>query len=422
VNLDQWLAYQQTLHPRGIDLGLDRLREVAQRLDISRPAPRVLTVGGTNGKGSTVAMLEAMLAAAGLRVGTYTSPHLLRYHERIHLGGREVEDEALLRAFEAVDAARGATGLTYFEFGTLAALWLMQQAALDVAVLEVGLGGRLDAVNLVDADVAVVTTIGLDHQDYLGPDLDRIGGEKAGIARAGRPLVIGDPQPPPGLLRAAEGIGARLLRAGRDFFAEEGEGGEWIYREAAGCSQRLPLPALDAPVQVRNAAAAVAALRALPDLDIPVQAMARGLTRLQLRGRLQRVPGPPDIFLDVAHNPQAAAELAKWLDRHPVAGRNLAVFSALGDKDIGGIVAALGARIACWQLAGLADQPRGLTVEALAARVAEAGAGGELRLHPGVVAALEAARVEARGGDRVLVFGSFHTVAAALAALSPTGA
>lgn len=422
MNLDQWLAYQQTLHPRGIDLGLDRAREVARRLGIARPAPRVFTVGGTNGKGSTAAMLEAILAAAGLRVGSYTSPHLLRYHERIRLHGHEVEEETLLRGFEAVESARGETGLTYFEFGTLTALWSMQQAALDVAVLEVGLGGRLDAVNIVDADVAVVTTIGLDHQDYLGPDLDRIGAEKAGIARPGRPLVIGDPQPPRGLLQAAQGIGAHLLRAGVDFFAEGGEGGEWRYREAAGVSLRLPLPALDAPVQVRNAAAAVAALRALPGMAIPPEAMARGLAGVRLRGRLQRFAGPPETVLDVAHNPQAAAQLAQWLDRHPVAGRNLAVFSALGDKDIEGIVAALGSRIACWHLGGLADQPRGLSAEALAARVADAAQASELRVHPGVGDALAAAHSGAGADDRVLVFGSFHTVAAAMALLSPTGA
>ncbi len=415
MDLDQWLAYQQTLHPRGIDLGLDRVRTVAQRLGLTRPAPRVVTVGGTNGKGSVVAMLEAILRAADRRVGAYTSPHLLRYNERLRLQGEPVADADWVAAFEAVEAARGPTTLSFFEFGTLAALWLMQRAQLDVALLEVGLGGRLDAVNIVDADVAVVTTIGLDHQDYLGPDLDSIGAEKAGIARAGRPLVIGDPEAPPGLLRAAQAIGARILLAGRDFGAERLEPGRWRCRCADGAAIELPLPALDAPAQLRNAAAVVQALRLL-DPALSDRTLARGLREVRLAGRLQRWPGPPETVLDVAHNPQAAAQLAAWLDGQRSA-RTLAVFSALGDKDIGGIARALGARVDAWFLAGLPDQPRGLAVDTLAERMRGALPQAKLHRCATVADALATARAAAQASDRVLVFGSFHTVADALTAL-----
>lgn len=415
MDLDQWLAYQQTLHPRGIDLGLDRVSAVAQRLGLARPAPRVVTVGGTNGKGSVVAMLESVLRAADRGVGAYTSPHLLRYNERLRLQGEPVADADWVVAFEAVEAARGPTTLSFFEFGTLAALWLMQRAELDVALLEVGLGGRLDAVNSVDADVAIVTTIGLDHQDYLGSDLDSIGAEKAGIARVGRPLVVGDPDAPAGLLRSAEAIGATVHLADRDFGTERLDASRWRCRCAEGGTLELPLPALDAPAQLRNAAAAVQALRLL-DPALPHEALARGLREVRLAGRLQRLPGPPETVLDVAHNPQAAAQLAAWLDaQRPV--RTLAVFSALGDKDIGGIAATLGARIDAWFLAGLPDQPRGLAVDALAERVRGALPQANLHRCATVADALATARAAAQASDRVLVFGSFHTVADALVAL-----
>jgi len=422
MHLDAWLSYQQTLHPRGIDLGLARVREVAVRLGIGRPAAQVITVGGTNGKGSTVALLEAMLIAAGLRMGCYTSPHLLHYRERLRLDGRELTDAGWIEAFEAVEKARDETGLTYFEFGTLAALWLMQRAALDVAVLEVGLGGRLDAVNIIDADVAVVTTVALDHQDYLGHELDGIGAEKAGIARCGRPLVVGDPSPPNGLLATAESIGARLLLAEKDFSVEPAAAAHWVYRGNQGCRFDLPLPGLAAPAQLQNAAAAITALLALPNaLAIGEAEFAAGLRCAIVPGRLQHCGGDPALILDVAHNPQAATQLAAWLDAHPIDGRSVAVFSALGDKDIEGIVAALAGCFSAWHVAGLDGIARGLSVSQLRERI-QALEPERLRWHEAVEEALAAARVEAGPGGRVLVFGSFHTVAVVLALVQPTAA
>ena len=257
MDLQQWLAYIERQHPRTIELGLERVREVATRLGLERPAAQVVSVAGTNGKGSTVAFIEAIARAGGWKVGAYTSPHLLRYNERVRIDGREASDEALAGAFAAVEAARGSTPLTYFEFGTLAALWLFQRAGLDLAVLEVGLGGRLDAVNLVDADVAVITTVDIDHTDWLGSDRESIGAEKAGIARPWKPLVLGEVDSPSSVLRHAYAIGANALRLGSDFFHEPVDEGHWRWREV-GAELLLPNPQLAAPVQRANAATAIA--------------------------------------------------------------------------------------------------------------------------------------------------------------------
>ncbi|TZF90836.1 bifunctional folylpolyglutamate synthase/dihydrofolate synthase, partial [Cognatilysobacter lacus] len=259
--LSDWLARLEARHPRAIDLGLDRIREVHSRLGLAQPAPVVITVGGTNGKGSTVAFIEAIARAQGLCVGAYTSPHLLQYNERIRIDGRDADDDAIVRAFEAIEAARGDTGLTYFEVGTLAALWLFEHAGLDLAILEVGLGGRLDATNVVDADVAVITTVDLDHTDWLGSDVETIGFEKAGIARAWKPLVLGDDDPPSSVLRHAYAIGAQAVRIGCDFFFDPDTVDGWRWREV-GFEIDLPMPGLAAPSQLRNAAVAIAALRA----------------------------------------------------------------------------------------------------------------------------------------------------------------
>lgn len=412
--LEQWLAFIGRQHPKPIAMGLDRMRDVAARIGLGRPAPQVITVGGTNGKGSTVAFIEAIARAAGLRVGAYTSPHLLRYNERVRIDGADADDAALVDAFAAVEAARGDTPLTYFEYGTLAALWLFRQRDLDLAILEVGLGGRLDAVNLVDADVAVITTVDLDHQDYLGDDRERIGFEKAGIARAWKPLVLGEDDPPSRVLGHAYAIGAATWRAGSDFFFEQVDARHWRWRELGG-ELLLPLPQLRAPVQLRNAATAIAALRAL-DADIPAAAMAAGVARARLPARLQAVMRDGvEIVVDVGHNPQAARALSAWL-RAPAggAGRTLAVFAALGDKDMAGVAAALAADVDAWFLAGLADAgPRGLEVGAFAQRLAgSAAAQGQQCAQ--VADALAAACAQARAGDRILVFGSFHTAAAAL--------
>lgn len=430
--LTEWLDYQQHVHPRAIELGLERVRAVWLRLGAPAPAPLTISVGGTNGKGSTVAFLQAMLAASGKRVGAYTSPHLLRYNERVRIAGRDAGDVELCAAFARIEAVRGDIALTYFEFGTLAALLLFAAAALDVAVLEVGLGGRLDAVNIIDADAAIVTTVDLDHQDWLGRDRDSIGREKAGIFRAGRPAVIGERDPPRGLLAAASEARARVLRAGRDFDVQaQADGFAWRSRASSGRAGDFdPVPdeapgsvltigalGLEAPHQIDNAAAALAALWALRDrLGWDARACAAGLAQTRLPGRLQRLADAPELRVDVAHNPQAARELAAWIDAQPARGRTLAVFSALADKDVAGIAAALGERIAHWYVAGIGDAgARGLDAAAVAARLTAVIPAGRLSTHADLAVALAAARAAAAPQDRIVAFGSFHVVASVLA-------
>jgi dihydrofolate synthase/folylpolyglutamate synthase len=422
ITLADWLAYIERQHPKSIDMGLDRVRAVAAAMGLHRPAKQVVTVGGTNGKGSTVAFIESIARAAGWKVGAYTSPHLLAYNERVRLNGADAEDAALVAGFEAVEAARGDVALTYFEYGTLCALWLFQRAKLDLVVLEVGLGGRLDATNFVDPDVAVITTVDLDHQDYLGEDREAIGAEKAGIARAWKPLVLGDDLPPSSVLGHAYAIGASAIRARCDYFFEPLDADTWRWREV-GFSVTLPRPQLAAPVQLRNAATAIAAVRALPKPP-PRQALAEGIANARLAGRLQRFARDGvEIVVDVAHNPQAAAELAVWLQQSraaqvPPAGLTHAVYAALADKDAGGVAEALAGQVDHWYLAGLAGHgPRGTDANALAARLAGTAVASAPRFSD-VAAALAAAQAAATPGDRILVFGSFHTVADALAALS----
>ena len=413
-SLSDWLAFIERQHPNAIAMGLDRVRAVAARMGLGKPATHVVTVGGTNGKGSTVAFLDAIARAQGLRVGAYTSPHLLRYHERVRIDGHEVDDAALVAGFEAVEAARGDVPLTYFEYGTLCALWLFQRAGLDLAVLEVGLGGRLDAVNIVDADVAIITTVDLDHQDWLGPDKEAIGFEKAGIARPFKPLMLGDDDPPASVLRHAYAIGAPAWRIANDFFAEPVDDAHWRWREV-GYEIVLPLPmqAQGAPVQLRNAACAIAALRAL-DLPLDEAAIERGVASAHVAGRLQRFQrSGVEVVVDVGHNPQAAAALADWLHARPKR-HTLAVYAALADKDAAGVVAALGDAVAGWHLAGSRDAgPRGTDVDVLAARLQGTAAGGGTR-HADVATALAAALADAAPDGRVLVFGSFHVASEAL--------
>lgn len=421
MTLTDWLDYQQRAHPHAIELGLDRVREVWTRLGAPAPAPVVITIAGTNGKGSTVAFLEAMLAAAGHRVAAYTSPHLLRYNERVRIAGEDASDAALVHAFERIDRARGTISLTYFEWGTLAALLLFAQSALDVAVLEVGLGGRLDAVNLVDADVAIVTTIDLDHQDWLGPDRDTIAREKAGIFRHRRAAIIGDPAAPAVLLDQAEAIGAVARLAQRDYaFARRDRGWHWrgwCEGDASPPALDLPLPVLPAECQVDNAAAAIAALHVLRGrLGWDARAIARGVVGARVPARLQRFEGAPEIVVDVAHNPQAARTLARWLGDTSTPGRTLAVFGALSDKDVAGVVAGIAPHVDGWLLAGLEhDSARGLSADALARRLEGVlPAATAVSLHVDVDAALAAACADARPGDRVLAFGSFLVAAPAL--------
>ena len=418
--LAEWLAYLETLHPQSIAMGLDRVRAVYQRLGVALDVP-VIVVAGTNGKGSTCAFLDAMLRAAGYRVGLYTSPHLARYNERVRIDGQPATDATLMSAFAAVERARvdatPPTPLTYFEFGTLAALMLFAQQPLDALVLEVGLGGRLDAVNLVDADVAVITTVDLDHQDFLGDTREAIGAEKAGILRAGRPAVVGERDPPASVLAAGERLGAPLLRLGEGFDYVD-QGTQWRYRGPGGERYGLPMPALRGRYQLANASTAMAALGLLAQrLPVDAGAVRTGLTSVALRGRFQVIPGRPTIVLDVAHNPQAARMLAATLGDMGFHPRTLAVFGMLADKDIATVVDAVRARIDRWFVAPLPG-PRGATAGVLAAHLRARGVADESIVECTSVAdALAKARSEAVDADRIVAFGSFLTVAAALAAL-----
>ncbi|CAD7722346.1 Dihydrofolate synthase/folylpolyglutamate synthase [Xanthomonas hydrangeae] len=418
-SLSDWLVYIEQQHPQNIAMGLERVREVAARLQLAAPATHVIVVGGTNGKGSTVAFIEAIGRAAGWKVGTYTSPHLLRYNERVRIDGDEASDAQLVDAFAAVEAARGQTALTYFEYGTLAALWLLQRSVLDLAVLEIGLGGRLDAVNIIDSDVAVITTVDIDHTDWLGEDREAIGTEKAGIIRAWKPVVLGEIDPPSSVLRRAYQLGANAIRAGSDYFfepidAQHSKTQHWRWRDVA-VTLELPMPALHAPVQLANAAAAIAALQALP-VEVPHAAWAQGIANAQVAGRLQGIDvDGVQVVLDVGHNPQAARALADALGAQAHPGSMHAIYAALADKDVRGVVEAVAAQIDHWVLAGLAGA-RGQSAEALQQRL-QGTAAAQAPCHRDLASALRAVLAAAKPGDRVLVFGSFHTVADALHAL-----
>jgi dihydrofolate synthase/folylpolyglutamate synthase len=420
-SLAGWLAYLETLHPKSIAMGLARVRAVYDRLGLRIDAP-VIVVGGTNGKGSTCAFLEAILRAGGYRVGLYTSPHLRRYNERVRIAGQEADDGALMAAFETVERARTATvpatPLTYFEFGTLAALVLFAQARLDALVLEVGLGGRLDAVNLIDATVAVVTAVDLDHLDYLGATREAIGAEKAGIMRAGRPAVCGDRDPPASLIEHAQAIAATLFRLGHEFDYVD-ERVQWRYRGPGGERFGLPVPALRGRYQLANAATALTALdlirKAVP---IDAGAVRAGLAGVELAGRFQVLPGRPTIVLDVAHNPQAAGALAATLGEMGYHPHTRAVVGMLSDKDIDGVVAHLAPRVDRWYVATLPG-PRGANAQVLADHLRARGVDADaIAPFADVPAALAAARDASDDTDRIVVFGSFLTVAAALAALA----
>ncbi|HEY5897751.1 MAG TPA: bifunctional tetrahydrofolate synthase/dihydrofolate synthase [Burkholderiales bacterium] len=401
--LAEWLAFIERQHPNAIALGLERVSSVWKEMGSAIACP-VITVGGTNGKGSCCALLESMLRAGGYRVGLYTSPHLLRYNERVRIAGEEATEAALCAAFEAVEAARGRVTpnppLTYFEYGTLGALWLFARERIEAAVLEVGLGGRLDAVNIIDADCAVLTSVGIDHVDYLGPDRESIGREKAGIFRAARPAVIAEADPPASVLSAA---GEKLL-LGRDFGYQDQQT-QWSYWGPAGKRGGLAHPALRGRMQLRNASAALCALDALRDrLPMSMQDMRRGLAEVTLPARFQILPGRPQIVLDVAHNPQAAQVLADNLGASGFAPETIAVCGMLRDKDIAGVLEEMKPRITRWHLASLGG-PRGASAAELAKHVE----GAECFASPG--AAFEAALSRAGENDKIVVFGSFLTVA-----------
>lgn len=426
-----WLAHLEGLHPKGqagIELGLDRIRLVKAALGQIQHCP-VIIVGGTNGKGSTCAYLENIIRHAGYRVGCYTSPHLLDYNERVRINGKSVDDKALCAAFARVEAARQAAGnvaLTYFEFGTLAAWDVFAAAGVEAAILEVGLGGRLDAVNTYEPDVSIVTTVALDHTDWLGTDRESIGFEKAGIYRSGKPAFCADPNPPHSLLDHAAAIGADLRLIGRDFGFERppAESGEnrlqwrWWCRSGERIVKRaLAYPGLRGPTQLFNATVALAALDAIADkLPITMQAIRPGLIETELSGRFQVIPGVPAIVLDVGHNPQAVKVLADNISSMGFFDRTFAVLGMLNDKDIAGALEPLRGRVEVWHLATLGG-PRGTPAATLAAIIVAAGLGGEVVCHDSPELAMQAAKGAATDSDRILAFGSFYTVAGALQAL-----
>lgn len=412
--LADWLAWIETLYPRQIELGLERVHDVLDKMGLRRPPFAAVTVTGTNGKGSTVAMLEACLRAGGYRTGAYTSPHLVRYNERIRLDGRVATDEQLVAAFERIDAARGATPLTYFEFGTLAAFEIFRNAGIEIAVLEVGMGGRLDAVNGIDPQAAIITTVGIDHVAWLGDTREAIGREKAGVFRPRRPAICGDPDPPASVIHEAERIGARLYRINRDFFVERAADG-WTWRTPERVRAGLPNPTLRGEHQLGNAACALMALETLSERFPLSQAhMREGLIQAVVPGRFQVLPGRPLRVLDVAHNAQAAEALAATLRQQRIGGRTLAVFGILRDKAIVEVARALQPLVDRWYLATL-DAPRAATAAEIleALRAAGVAAPAETFDDPG--SAYAAARREARQDDRVIVFGSFYMVGAILA-------
>ncbi len=411
-SLAAWLEWQDTLHPEPIDLGLERVRAVFGRMGRRRPAPTVLTVGGTNGKGSVVAYLDAILRRTGYTVGTFTSPHLIRYNERVRVNGQPADDDALMAAFDAIDRAREDETLTFFEWNALAAFTVFERAAIDVAVLEVGLGGRLDAVNIIDADVAAVVSVGLDHCEWLGQTVELIGREKAGIFRNGQPAVFGSRRMPISVGDVAATRGARLRRLGVDFdFVERPDG--WDYVGTGSRRGDLPLPPLAGVAQLANAATALAVLEAAePGLLVPDEAVRGAFAGVSLAGRFQVVPGTPEWVLDVAHNPDAARVLRQTLEQWPTSGRTHAVCGVLADKDIAAIIECLLPVVDSWRAVGLAG-PRAVPVAELAARI-QAAAQAPVAQSADVAAGCAAARDEAGPGDRILVFGSFHTVGPAL--------
>jgi dihydrofolate synthase/folylpolyglutamate synthase len=417
-SLAQWLERLERLHPQPIDLGLERVEAVRGRLALALAMP-LFVVGGTNGKGSVCALLDAMLRSAGYRTGLYTSPHLLRYNERVRIDGAEASDAALVEAFERVDRARGNTSLTYFEFGTLAAALLFGEARLDAVILEVGLGGRLDAVNVFDADCAVLTSIGIDHTQYLGSTREAIGYEKAGIFRPGRPAVCADPDPPASVVAQARSRGARLLRIGQDFGYAEGHM-QWRYWGPGGKRAGLPYPALRGSHQLANAAAAMTALNQLHErLPVHMQSIRAGLAAVELAGRFQMLPGRPAVILDVAHNAHAAHVLARTLRSHGRHTRTFAVFAMLADKDIGAVIDAVKTEIDCWHVATLGAD-RGTAADALSALLAAHDPAKPARAFDSPRAAFRSACEAADDDDRIVVFGSFYTVSDVMSALDAT--
>lgn len=414
TTLAQWLDHCERLHPKTIDMTLDRVLAVRDRLGLQFSMP-VIAVAGTNGKGSSGAMLEAIALAAGYRVGLYAKPHLVHFEERCRINGERVSAESLLPHFEAVEVARGDLTLTWFEFTTLAIMRALAAAPLDLVILEVGMGGRLDAVNAIDADCALITSIALDHVEFLGNDREAIGGEKAGIMRPGRPVVVSDPQPPASLQARADAIGADLRQLGRDFNVQ-GDKQQWAWRGRQQRYSGLAYPALRGANQLLNAAGVLAVFEALRDrLPVNAQAVRSGLALVDLPGRFQIVPGQPTLVLDVAHNPQSVAALALNLDQMGYFPQTHAVFGAMGDKDLAGLLPKILPLVDNWFLCDL-PTPRAARAEDLGALVRALSGTRQVGLstYPSPALALQAAAAKADPADRIVVFGSFFTVGGVL--------
>jgi dihydrofolate synthase/folylpolyglutamate synthase len=413
ATLDEWLAWQENLHPKAIDLGLARMRKVYQTLHL-RPAPFTLTVAGTNGKGSSVALLDAILRAEGYRVGTYTSPHLLRYNERIRINGECADDADICAAFQRINQARGDTSLSFFEFGTLAALDLFSQAELDVQILEVGLGGRLDAVNIIDADAALIASIDIDHRDWLGNSREAIALEKAGVLRPGKPAIISDPQPPQSLFDFAANHGIELSCQGRDFGYQRGDN-TWDWWGFGERLQHLPLPALAGKHQLLNAAAVIQLLRSVSaQKPVSETAIRQGLATVTLAGRFQYFDGPVPVLLDVAHNPQAAGILAEYLRERFPNKSIYAVFAVMRDKDIAGVIKPLKDLVQHWYLAPIALARAAAETE-LKAIFAELSIDAVTSGFQQATDAIAAAQHQAAPDGLVVVFGTFPLVSEFLA-------
>jgi dihydrofolate synthase/folylpolyglutamate synthase len=412
--LDEWLAWQQGLSPKAIDLGLERVSRVLHQSGRGNhfDCP-LISVAGTNGKGSVVAYLEAMALAGGGRVCSYTSPHLLRYNERIRINGDDIDDQSLCRAFERTDQARGDTELTYFEFGTLAAIDLFFAAEPDLVIMEIGLGGRLDAVNIMQPDVAVITSVAIDHTDWLGSDREAIGFEKAGVMRAQRPAVCGDADPPKSLLKHASDLQVDLKLIGKDFRVER-ENRTWRVSDANRTIDGLPLPALAGDFQLDNAATAIIALKSLSHYPMGDEVIRRGLRSVHLPGRFQVIRKKPQVIVDVAHNPQAAAALVSLLKTQRCPGKTHAIVAMLADKPVADVIALLAGEIDYWYTAGLETVGRGLSASDMAAAVEQHAADVKLSKTSTIAEACARALTIVDKGDRIIIFGSFHTVAEAM--------
>ncbi len=413
-NLQDWLAHCEQLHPQAIDMGLGRVQTVADRMALRFDCP-VITVAGTNGKGSTCAMLEAILLESGYRTGVYTSPHLVHFEERCRIHGQSVSADALAQAFSLVEAARGDVSLTYFEFSTLAILKLLSQAGLDVVILEVGLGGRLDAVNIIDPDCAVITSIDIDHTSFLGTDREKIGFEKAGIMRAGKPVVVSDPVPPDSVIAHAAALGADLWRFGQDFNFS-GDKLQWAWAGRGRRYSGMAYPALRGANQLVNASGVLAALEVLrPRIPVTAQAVRNGLAMVELPGRFQIVPGEPVLVLDVAHNPHSVAALALNLDAMGFYPTTHAVFGAMADKDLQVMMERVGSVIDNWYFTDL-PVPRAATAAHLQQQWQTQNRRSDAisSTHASPEAALQAAIAAANPADRIVVFGSFYTVGGVL--------